>query len=115
MAKDRLTKLLERSARLDAQIKDAKARQNVQKRKKETRRKIMAGADSLAIADKDAEFRETLAERMNRTVTRPEDRAMFDFLDGMTPLERPAPAASDGFAEAAAPPGPDKKRKMESS
>jgi hypothetical protein len=115
MAKDRLTKLLERSARLDAQIKDAKARQNVQKRKRDTRRKIMAGADSLAIADKDAAFCATLADRMNQTVKRPEDRAMFDFLDGITPPERPAPAASEGFAEAASPPGPDKKREMESS
>lgn len=41
---------------------------------------------------------------MNRTVTRPEDRAMFDFLDAKTPDTRPA--ASDGFAEAAGPEKP---------
>jgi len=52
---------------------------------------------------------------MNRTITRPQDRAMYDFLDGMTPPERPATAASEGFAEAAAPPDPDQKRGMEAS
>jgi hypothetical protein len=35
---------------------------------------------------------------MNRTVTRPEDRAMFDFLP-----ENGPPAASEGFAGAADP------------
>jgi hypothetical protein len=43
---------------------------------------------------------------MNRTVTRPEDRALFDFL----PETRPA--ASEGFADAAA--DPDKKTDRES-
>ena len=46
-----------------------------------------------------------LADHMNRTVTRPEDRAMFDFLPD------PPPAASEGFAGAA---DPDKKRESES-
>jgi hypothetical protein len=48
---------------------------------------------------------------MNRVVTRPEDRALFDFLDaGKTPDASP-PAASEGFAEAA---GPDEKRDRKS-
>lgn len=115
MVNDRLTKLLERSARLDAQIRDAKAQQNVRDRRKDARRKIMAGVNALEIAEEDAGFRATLAARMNLTIKRPVDRAMYDFLEGMTPPERPASAASDGFASAAAPPGPDQKREMESS
>jgi hypothetical protein len=67
---------------------------------------------NLQIAKEDPEFLAKLAARMNRTVTRPQDRAMYDFLDGMTPPERPTSAVSDGFA-AAAPPGPDKKREMD--
>jgi hypothetical protein len=78
MAKDRLTKLLERSARLDAQIADAKARIKDRERKRETRAKIMAGANALDLAKRKPAFRSELAEQMNRTITRPEDRAMFD-------------------------------------
>lgn len=85
MAQDRLTKLLERSARTEAQIADAKARIRDKERKKDTRAKIMAGANALEIAMEDDGFRATLAARMNRTVTRPEDRAMFDFLGGHDP------------------------------
>jgi hypothetical protein len=52
----------------------------------------MAGANALDLAKRKPAFRDELAGQMNRTVTRPEDRAMFDFLEGMTPPARPAPA-----------------------
>lgn len=103
MANDRLTKLLERSAQLQAQIKDAKAQVKEKERRKDRRMKIIAGANALLIASRNPGFRAELAELMNRTVKRPEDRAMYEFLQDMTP---PAPAASEGFAAAADPLNP---------
>jgi hypothetical protein len=78
----------------------------VKRRKTETRGKIIAGANALDVAKRKPGFRAELADHMNRTVTRPEDRAMFDFLP-----PDPPPAASEGFAGAA---DPDKKRESES-
>jgi len=73
-SKDRLTKLEERRAQLDAQIADAKTRPKERERRKDTRRKIMAGANALEIAMENAGFRAKLAARMNRTIKRPQDR-----------------------------------------
>jgi hypothetical protein len=98
---DRKARLLLRKSQIEAQIADLDARANMKRRRIETRGKIIAGANALDVAKGNGGFRETLADRMNRTVTRPEDRALFDFLPGTPP-----PAASEGFADAA---GPDKK------
>jgi hypothetical protein len=100
---DRKARLLIRKAQIEAQLADLDARANVKRRRIETRGKIIAGANALDVAKGNGGFRETLADRMNRTVTRPQDRALFDFL---TP-DTSAPAASEGFAEAA---GPDKPK-----
>jgi hypothetical protein len=94
---DRKTRLLHRKAQIEAQLADLDARANVKRRRAETRGKIIAGANALDRAKRKPAFRAELAEQMNRTVTRPEDRALFDFLPD------PPPAASEGFAEAAGP------------
>lgn len=98
---DRKTRLLLRKAQIEAQLADLDARASVKRRRQETRGKIIAGANALDVARRKPGFRAELADHMNRTVTRPEDRAMFDFLPETGP-----PAASEGFAEAA---GPDEK------
>ena len=99
---DRKARLLLRKAQIEAQLADIEARANMKRRKAETRGKIIAGANALDVAKRKPGFRAELAEHMNRTVTRPEDRAMFDFLPGT-----PSPAASEGFAEAAGPEKPE--------
>jgi hypothetical protein len=96
---DALFKL--RKSQIEAQLADLEAQANVKRRRRETRGKIIAGANALDVARRKPGFRAELADHMNRTVTRPEDRAMFDFLPS------PPPAASEGFAGAA---DPDKKR-----
>jgi hypothetical protein len=103
---DRKTRLLQRKAQIEAQLADLEARANLKRRKAETRGKIIAGANALERAKRKPAFRVELADQMNRTVTRPEDRALFDFLP-----ENGPPAASEGFARAA---DPDKKRESES-
>jgi hypothetical protein len=102
---DRKARLLQRKSQIEAQLADLEAQANMKRRRAETRGKIIAGANALDRAKRKPAFRAELAEQMNRTVTRPEDRALFDFLPST-----PAPAASEGFAEAA---GPDKKRESE--
>jgi hypothetical protein len=98
---DRRTRLLLRKAQIEAQLADLDARAMVKRRKAETRGKIIAGANALDVAKRKPAFRAELADHMNRTVTRPEDRAMFDF------LPETVSAVSEGFAEAA---GPDKPK-----
>jgi hypothetical protein len=100
-ADDRKTRLMLRKAQIEAQLADLDARASVNRRRRETRGKIIAGANALDVAKRKPGFRAELADHMNRTVTRPEDRAMFDFLP-----ETPAPAASEGFAGAADPSKP---------
>lgn len=56
-----------------------------QKRKDDTRRKIITGALVLERAEADAAFAAELAALLNRYVTRPQDRALFDFLSDRTP------------------------------
>jgi hypothetical protein len=56
-----------------------------QKRKDDTRRKIIAGALVLERAETDAAFAAELAALLNRFVTKPQDRALFDFLGDRTP------------------------------
>lgn len=51
-----------------------------QQRKNDTRRKIIAGALALEHAQHDPDFAATLAGLLNEHVTKPQDRALFDFL-----------------------------------
>src|SRR4051794_21411215 len=99
---DRRTRLLHRKSQIEAQLADLDARAMVKRRKAEARAKIVAGANPLDVAKRKPGFRADLADHMNRTVTRPEDRAMFDFL----PKTVPAVSESEGFAEAAGPEKP---------
>lgn len=57
------------------------ARERHRSRKRDTRRKVVAGAVVLGFAEHDPAFRGTLQGLLRQNLTRPHDRALFaDFL-----------------------------------
>lgn len=98
-------KLLEKRARLDARLKALAVQDQRQKRKDDTRRKVIAGALCLEHAETHPEFAAELRKIINRFVTRPQDRALFDFLGERDPEQSRAaenPVAAE-FSSAAIP------------
>jgi len=91
MSQNRINKLQQKRQQIDAQLQDAKARQKQQKRKDDTRRKIIAGGLALshAEANPDSEFNHIMLRMIQHSVTRKSDRALF----GLDPL--PQTAAPD--------------------
>lgn len=79
----RLAELQQKKAQLEARIQKEKSAQRQAKRKRDTRRKVIAGALALEHAGMDEEFGKALSQLIYRNVTRPEDRALF----GLPPLE----------------------------
>ena len=74
---DRLRKLEEQRARINAEIQRVRSRESLEERKRETRRKILAGAMVL-----DRVARGDLSEKlfkadMDRFLERDQDRALF--------------------------------------
>ena len=94
MSTERRQKLLEKKRQLDAQIKALEARERQAERKRDTRRKVIAGALALEHAGYDEEFGQTLFRLLNRHVTRPQDRALFDLPE----REEPEGADQDNAA-----------------
>jgi hypothetical protein len=78
MAQDRLARLKEQRSQLDARIRDIEARQRQEERKRDTRRKIIAGALALEHASRDPGFAAVLRNLSARHVTRPSDRALCE-------------------------------------
>jgi vacuolar-type H+-ATPase subunit E/Vma4 len=72
-----LEALRQKEARLKAQIQRKAAQVNAAKRKRDTRRKIIAGAIALEHMAHDKEFANVLKRLLNEHVTRPEDRKLF--------------------------------------
>ena len=75
---DRIRKLEEQRARINAEIQRVRGRESQEERKRETRRKILAGAMVL-----DRVARKELPEKlfkadMDRFLERDQDRALFD-------------------------------------
>ena len=75
---DRLRKLEEQRARINAEIQRVRSRESQEARKRETRRRILAGAMVL-----DRVARKELPEKlfkadMDRFLDRDQDRALFD-------------------------------------
>ena len=75
---DRLRKLEEQRARINAEIQRVRSRESQEERKRETRRKILAGAMVL-----DRVARKELSEKlfkadMDRFLERDQDRILFD-------------------------------------
>ena len=75
---EKLQDLEQKKAQLAAQITRTKAQVRSADRKRDTRRKIIAGALALEHADKDTEFGKALHYLLDTHVTRPQDRELFD-------------------------------------
>ena len=74
---DRLRKLGEQRARINAEIQRVRGRESQEERKRETRRKILAGAMVLdRVARKDLSEKLFKAD-MDRFLEREQDRALF--------------------------------------
>ena len=89
-----------KQAKAEKQRKEARIRAQERKRTREqdTRRKILVGAVYLAIADSDDAALKALTDRMDKALTRDDDRALFDL------PPRPEPKAeAEAEAEAEQP------------
>ena len=74
---DRIRQLEERRARINAEIQRVRSRESLEERKRETRRKILAGAMVLdRVARKDLSEKLFKAD-MDRFLDRDQDRALF--------------------------------------
>ncbi len=83
MPTKKLEQLEERKRKLEAQIKQEKARENSKKRKEETRRKILVGSMVLAQVEKGEWPEDRLRKAMDEFLTRDQDRALF----GLDPVK----------------------------
>ena len=75
---DKIAKLEKQQAQLQARIKDEKAKISKQKRKEDTRRKIITGALVLEHMTMDENFRLEI-ESLIRRHAKDKDRELFDF------------------------------------
>ena len=73
---ERLAELKQEEAAVKAKIQRERAKLAEQRRKDDTRRKIIAGA--LALQHKDEGFQAALGRLLNEYVTKPDERALFD-------------------------------------
>ena len=77
---EKIAELEQREQQIRNQLKRERAKLSAEKRKRETRRKIIAGA--LALEHKDQAFQATLQHLIAQYVTKPDERALF----GLDPL-----------------------------
>lgn len=75
---EQLEALTKQEAQLKARIQKKKAQVKGAERKKDTRRKIIAGALALEHMTHDPQFRTAMQKLIEEQVTRPEDRKLFD-------------------------------------
>jgi hypothetical protein len=91
---ERLNKLTEQKQKIDARIKRLNAKQTTAERKRETRRKMLAGAVVLKEAEQNPKFGEWFHNLLNARLTAARDRFAFDL---PTSASSP-PTAPDGEA-----------------
>lgn len=72
-----LAELEAKKSQIDARIQKKRAAVRTRQRKRDTRRKIIAGALALEHARIDTAFGATLSKLLNEHVTRPDDRKLF--------------------------------------
>lgn len=77
-SQQKIDELNKRKAQIEALIQKEKAKARTEERKQDTRRKIIAGALALEHASIDPTFGEQLHRLLDKYVTRPQDRALFD-------------------------------------
>lgn len=75
---EKIAELEAKRGQIDALIQKHKARARVEERKRDTRRKIIAGALALEHASLDPAFRAAMHKLIDEHVTRDGDRALFD-------------------------------------
>ena len=75
----KLDKLLEQREKINSKIQKARARETAQKRKEDTRRKILLGALVIEMMDKGELDDEIIMKRLEGFLTRDIDRKLFDF------------------------------------
>lgn len=73
-----LQELTKKEEQLKARIQKKRAQVRGQERKRDTRKKIIAGALALEHASQDAAFAKIMKRLLQEHVTRPEDRKLFD-------------------------------------
>ncbi len=74
----RLSQLLKKREELSAQIQKIRAREATQKRKEDTRRKILLGALVMEMMSKGELDRDKLMKRLDGFLTREIDRKLFE-------------------------------------
>lgn len=82
--RERIEKIKERKAVLDARLRQEYGRERARERKVDTRRKILAGAAVLSEAAERPQYHAQLMRLLTRFLTKPEDRALF----GLPPLSQ---------------------------
>lgn len=75
---EQLADLEKKEGQLKARIQKKKAEVSKANRKKDTRRKIIAGALALEHMSHDPAFAKAMTKLIKEQVTRPEDRKLFD-------------------------------------
>ena len=75
----KLEKLLQKREQLNAEIQKARARETAQKRKEDTRRKILLGALVIEMMDKGELDDGVIMKRLEAFLTRDIDRKLFNF------------------------------------
>ena len=75
----KLEKLLQKREQLNAEIQKARARETAQKRKEDTRRKILLGALVIEMMDKGELDDGVIMKRLEWFLTRDIDRKLFNF------------------------------------
>ena len=74
----RLEQLLKKKEELNAQIQKIKAKEAAQKRKEDTRRKILLGALMMEMMDRGELDKDKIRYRLDGFLTREIDRKLFD-------------------------------------
>jgi len=85
MATDKLTRLKEKRDAYNARIRQAQTKLKSSERRKDTRRKVLAGATVLGWAGKDSDFSTRLMKELDAFLVRDPDRELF----GLKPLKKP--------------------------
>ena len=79
MSKPNLNKLLQQKADLEARIQQTKNREAMEERKRDTRRKILAGAYVIKLADND--LQKLGKELISAGMLEPRDYALFGLIN----------------------------------
>jgi hypothetical protein len=91
MVQAKLKQLMEKRNAVNARIRREQNKLAADKRKADTRRKVLAGAAVLEWAARDTDFSMRLMEELKRFLVRDADRELF----GFQPVEKPKSAGKE--------------------